>query len=115
MIGLETLCRLCTPLGLTLGLENGKHPRHADYLLSLLQTLDKVAHAWTPPPFYAESAPYLYFTVMAIDGIAEEEAQKAPIKMVPIMVLTTLPAIGAVVLTPSFISLSRAVSVFAHK
>ena len=26
---------------------------------------------------------------------AEEEAQKAPVKMVPVMVLTTLPAIGA--------------------
>jgi tight adherence protein C len=46
---------------------------------------------------------------------AEEEAQKAPIKMVPIMVLTTLPAIGAVVLTPSIISLSRALSAFTHK
>jgi len=46
---------------------------------------------------------------------AEEEAQKAPVKMVPVMVLTTLPAIGAVVLTPSIISLSRALSVFVHK
>jgi tight adherence protein C len=46
---------------------------------------------------------------------AEESAQKAPIKMVPVMVLTTLPAIGAVVLTPSLISLSRALASFAHK
>jgi tight adherence protein C len=46
---------------------------------------------------------------------AEEEAQKAPIKMVPVMVMTTLPAIGAVVLTPSVISLSRALSVFTHR
>src|SRR2546425_10317122 len=37
---LEALAAFCTPLGLTLGLENGKHPRHADYLLSLLQTLE---------------------------------------------------------------------------
>ena len=46
---------------------------------------------------------------------AEEQAQKAPVKMVPVMVLTTLPAIGAVVMTPSIISLSRALSAFAHK
>jgi tight adherence protein C len=46
---------------------------------------------------------------------AEEMAQKAPVKMVPVMVLTTLPAIGAVVLTPSIISLSRALSVLVHK
>jgi tight adherence protein C len=45
---------------------------------------------------------------------AEESAQKAPIKMVPVMVATTLPAIGAIVLTPSMISLSRALSSFVH-
>jgi tight adherence protein C len=46
---------------------------------------------------------------------AEMQAQKAPIKMVPIIALTTLPAIGAIVLTPSFISLARLASMFAHK
>jgi tight adherence protein C len=46
---------------------------------------------------------------------AEEEAQKAPIKMLPIIVCCTLPAIGAIALTPAFISLGRAVAVFAHK
>jgi tight adherence protein C len=45
---------------------------------------------------------------------AEEQAQKAPVKMVPVMVATTLPAIGAIVLTPSMISLSRALSSFVH-
>src|SRR3712207_7577490 len=30
---LETLAALCHPIGVTLGLENGKHPGHAAYLL----------------------------------------------------------------------------------
>jgi tight adherence protein C len=46
---------------------------------------------------------------------AEEEARKAPIKMLPVVVCTTLPAIGAVVLTPALLNLSRALAVFAHK
>ena len=46
---------------------------------------------------------------------AEEEARKAPIKMLPVMVCTTLPAIGAVVMTPALINFTRALSVFVHK
>lgn len=38
---LEALRRFCAPLGLTLGLENGKHPRHAEYLLGLLAALEE--------------------------------------------------------------------------
>jgi sugar phosphate isomerase/epimerase len=37
---LEELADFCQPLGVTLGLENGKRPDHADYLLSLLAALD---------------------------------------------------------------------------
>ena len=33
---LDVLASFCEPLGLTLGLENGRHPSHAGYLLSLL-------------------------------------------------------------------------------
>lgn len=33
---LEALTRFCEPLGITLGLENGKHPAHPEYLLSLI-------------------------------------------------------------------------------
>src|SRR6266568_4745647 len=46
---------------------------------------------------------------------AEEEARKAPVKMLPVLVICTLPAMGAVLMTPSIISLSRALSVFVHK
>jgi tight adherence protein C len=45
---------------------------------------------------------------------AEEAAQKAPLKMLPVMVCTTLPAIGAIVLTPAMINFTRSISVFAH-
>jgi sugar phosphate isomerase/epimerase len=36
---LDTLAAICQPLGLTLGLENGKHPAHSAYLLTLLEAL----------------------------------------------------------------------------
>jgi sugar phosphate isomerase/epimerase len=37
---LDTLLRFCVPRGVSLGLENGKHPAHAEYLLSLLAALE---------------------------------------------------------------------------
>jgi sugar phosphate isomerase/epimerase len=37
---LDALVAICQPLRITLGLENGKTPAHADYLLSLLDALD---------------------------------------------------------------------------
>jgi sugar phosphate isomerase/epimerase len=40
LLRMEMLYDLCAPLGLTLGIENGKHPHHPDYLLSLLHALD---------------------------------------------------------------------------
>ena len=43
---------------------------------------------------------------------AEEQARKAPVKMLPVLVLCTLPAIAAIFLTPAMISIGRAASVF---
>jgi tight adherence protein C len=45
---------------------------------------------------------------------AEEQARKAPIKMLPVLVLCTLPAMGAILMTPAIISLGRAVAIFHH-
>jgi sugar phosphate isomerase/epimerase len=50
---LHTLATLCHPLGITLGLENGRRPHHPDYLLSLLDALDGAA----PAPSHKEEAP----------------------------------------------------------
>jgi sugar phosphate isomerase/epimerase len=57
---LESLAASCAPLGLTLGLENGKHPRHAEYLLSLLQALEGSAGAGeaAPPDPSITSSPH---------------------------------------------------------
>ncbi len=38
---------------------------------ALGKDLEEVWPDWPSPPWYAEAAPYLYFTVMAIDGIAD--------------------------------------------
>jgi tight adherence protein C len=46
---------------------------------------------------------------------AEEQARKAPVKMLPVLVLCTLPALGAILMTPALISLGRAVSLLTHK
>jgi tight adherence protein C len=46
---------------------------------------------------------------------AEEQARKAPIKMLPVLVLCTLPAMGAILMTPAVISLTKAISIFTHK
>lgn len=46
---------------------------------------------------------------------AETQARKAPIKMLPVLVLCTLPALGAILMTPALISLGRAVTMFTHK
>jgi tight adherence protein C len=46
---------------------------------------------------------------------AEEQARKAPIKMLPVLVLCTLPAIAAIFLTPAMISIGRAVTVVVHR
>jgi len=43
---------------------------------------------------------------------AEVQARKAPVKMLPVLVLCTLPAIAAIFLTPAMISIGRAVTVF---
>jgi tight adherence protein C len=45
---------------------------------------------------------------------AEEEARKAPIKMLPVLVLCTLPAVGAILLTPPAIAIGRLATMFAH-
>jgi tight adherence protein C len=47
--------------------------------------------------------------------LAEEQARKAPIKMLPVLVACTLPAIGAIVMMPALISFGRVVSMFTHK
>jgi tight adherence protein C len=46
---------------------------------------------------------------------AEEAARKAPIKMLPVLVVTTLPAVGAIVMTPAILNLTHAVSLFTHR
>jgi tight adherence protein C len=46
---------------------------------------------------------------------AEEEARKAPVKMLPILVLCTLPAVGAILMTPPIITLARVVTSFGHR
>jgi tight adherence protein C len=45
---------------------------------------------------------------------AEEQARKAPVKMLPVLVMCTLPAMGAILMTPAVISIGRAVAVFHH-
>jgi sugar phosphate isomerase/epimerase len=47
---LEALAVFCHPLGITLGLENGKHPHHATYLLDLLDALESEAPRQLSPP-----------------------------------------------------------------
>src|SRR6185369_1029655 len=46
---------------------------------------------------------------------AEEQARKAPIRMLPVLVLCTLPAIAAIFLTPAMISIGRAVTVVVRR
>ena len=43
---------------------------------------------------------------------AEVQARKAPIKMLPVLVLCTLPAIAVIFLTPAMINISRAMTIF---
>ena len=43
---------------------------------------------------------------------AEVQARKAPIKMLPVLVLCTLPAIAVIFLTPVMINISRAMTIF---
>jgi tight adherence protein C len=45
---------------------------------------------------------------------AEEEARKAPVKMLPILALCTLPAVGAILLTPPAIAIARLATMFGH-
>jgi len=46
---------------------------------------------------------------------AEIEARKAPVKMLPILVLCTLPAVGAILMTPPLLTLTRIVTSFGHR
>ncbi len=45
---LDLLTAFCAPLGVTVALENGRHPAHPGYLFSILATLDGAA---SPAPF----------------------------------------------------------------
>jgi tight adherence protein C len=46
---------------------------------------------------------------------AEEEARKAPVKMLPILVLCTLPSVGAILMVPPIITMGRIVTSLAHR
>jgi tight adherence protein C len=45
---------------------------------------------------------------------AEEQARKAPVKMLPVLVMCTLPAVGAILMTPTIITMGRLVATFAR-
>jgi tight adherence protein C len=46
---------------------------------------------------------------------AEEQARKAPVKMLPILVTCTLPAVGAILMTPPILTLGHILTSFGHR
>lgn len=76
---LEALLRFCAPFGLTLGLENGKHPDHPEYLMDLLLTLDGGAGAGHPsssaPPL--TSSPHHLVTSSSPAGLVFDSGHAA--------------------------------------